>query len=273
MATSSITEKNPYRVQGDTVWFFPTLLNFSECLAQHAPYTNKHDDATWAGESFDQSWKRCETGNTEMVATAQLLTTQLKAQLPDSEMSWETDVAGAYPCVPAFLTGEPDHMYRKNQVESLRAPVRIFYDPASSGGIPREHLTNRGTAVLALLLKLMETRPVELWLCFDGNESQFVCIKVATTPVDLASAAWMLTSPGLDRNLRMTFMSEYGYHGGWAREIRVHGNTEDMTDVRKRLRAAQTDIVIPPSFALNEPIYRNPVDWINQKIEECRFVA
>jgi hypothetical protein len=83
--------------------------------------------------------------------------------------------------------------------------------------------------------------------------------------LELAEAAYMLTSVGLDRNLMHTFAYEYGYTGDWAL------NKGSVASLRKTLGATPYDVVIPPAFTSDELIYAKPVEWINQKLEDCRI--
>jgi hypothetical protein len=85
--------------------------------------------------------------------------------------SWQADVAGAFPDVPAFVAGDPMSMRRMvNQVSDTR-PIRIFVGMASSCTFSAEQLAKRGALVSALALQLSKTRSVDVYAINSGRKT------------------------------------------------------------------------------------------------------
>lgn len=181
------------------------------------------------------------------------------------------DVSGGVPNVPAYLAGHPLNMRRRQRQVSQQAPLAIVCDLTSSGMIPAEHVRKRGCAILALVRALTSVRTVELWAVVGlGGPSQAVEVltRIATTPLDLARAAHMLTHPSVSRNLGYGYCQ--GAHhsgGGW--------NFGDVDLQRKTARESLARVMhpsaevlyVPPVYARDKAV-TEPVQWLKDMLAQ-----
>src|SRR5207237_6907177 len=98
------------------------------------------------------------------VAAAEAMLASIQASLPDTlARRWELTYAGAFPCVPAYLSGEPESMWMLADSPTESSPVRIYICSTSSAGVSHADLLKRSCACLALVMLASRTRPVELY--------------------------------------------------------------------------------------------------------------
>lgn len=118
-------------------------------------------------------------------------------------------VCGGAPNVGAFLAGSPVAMRQRIKTVSDQAPLRLVADISSSAGIKTETLERRGASILALVRMLAAVRPVELYIGFSTNihesttqkktSAHYEMVRIDTTPLDLARAAFLLADPAAAR--------------------------------------------------------------------------
>jgi hypothetical protein len=144
-------------------YLFMSAGEIPEAYAKHGHLiSNFGTGAATRGRPFKQ---KIVTGDTALVAEADKFLSQIEDQMPVSR-GWRNidDVVGAVPNVPAFLAGHPQCMRRRAHVAKDTAPLAIYMDLTSSGGISAEKVERRGVVLLALARLLVEHRPVELWV-------------------------------------------------------------------------------------------------------------
>lgn len=225
--------------------------------------------SAWTG---DESWASAKrnllVGKLESVPKASALLDSLAEHSIELEQTvWEPSVAGAFPLVPAFLSGQPETMLRPVPTASDRSPIRVYASVCCSGGVGAADLEKRGIAILALCQKLGAVRPIELFVYADmgGPGHAFMpCIKVETSPLDLATATFALTSAGFLRQLCFAWAEQYGWGGAWAwGDAPTSSSSQRLT--RDALGLSETDLLIPGGF-VTDPLIRKPVEWINEKV-------
>lgn len=242
------------------------------------------DSIDWmGGESREDYFRKARTGDASFVGRAEKLLDKIEVQAEREGLVWQNTVAGAYPDVPAFLANDPDCMRRRVAVETERAPLRVWVDVSSSCSITAEQLLPRGIAALALVMQLIRSgRAVELWtftsLAGARAGQTAVCVRMATTPVDIASVAYCLTSQGFARGLCYAAGRQFNaFNGKWGRNYVKHGTlAERVAGARKTLQgiAEPQDIILPAPFAQDAHdagdaglIFRDPVRWV---METCK---
>jgi hypothetical protein len=145
----------------------------------------------------------CFTGDISAVAESDALLARMEEHIhmPSTRATWTDDVSGAFPNIPAFLSGQPLNMRQRVKVQIDSAPLAIMVDLGISGGISAQQVRNRGIAILALTRALSAHRPIELWACdFGAADEQngygsktnavLVAAKIETSPLDLAAASY-----------------------------------------------------------------------------------
>ena len=101
-------------------------------------------------------------GDDSFVSHAEALLEKIEGEV-DSHAEWVPSIYGAYPVVPEFLAGSPSSMWRGTR-PSDASPVAVWVDLTCSGGFSAKDMEKRGTAILALVMKLQAIRPVDLYL-------------------------------------------------------------------------------------------------------------
>lgn len=236
--------------------------------------TSANDKAKY-GRDFtgDESWQDSRThllkGKLEVVPRANELVDKLLGEGVELEQTqWQQSVAGYLPCVPAYLADQPETMFMPTQVKSDTAPVRIFASVCCSAGIDAEKMEKRGTTILALCMKLSSVRPVELYVYADMGGHGFATmpvVKIETSPLDLATATYALSSAGFLRNLCFGWAYTHGWNGAWAWDTApwLDGGKAKTAEA---LGATADDLVIIGTH-LHDPLVDTPVEWLNEQME------
>lgn len=242
------------------------------------------DSASWmGGESRAAYLRSVRTGDISKVAEAERLLEKIEVQMEREGIVWQNDMVGAYPDVAAFLANEPECMRRRHVTEDDRSPLRVWVDVSSSGSISASDLLPRGVAALALVMQLIRAgRAVELWTFTSihgrKNGQSAVCVKMNTTPIDIASVAYCLTSQGYARGLCYGAGRQFnGFNGSWGRNYVSYGTLQKrIAGARKTLEGltAPQDIILPAPFWDDKRdkgdaglIFRDPVKWV---VETCK---
>ena len=225
------------------------------------------------GESFEDSRRNCVDGWPHIVARAEGLLDQIEASglLAAGQPAYVLDVAGAFPCVPAYLAGVPDNMFRRAPSTQMgeQSPLTLYLDVCVSAGVSAKQLTERGIAILTLVLALSRVRPVDLCLYATlGASGEFNAIipivPIATAPLDVSSATYALASAGFLRNLCFAYAEPRGFDGNWA----WHQNPMDRAfrdRVRGVLDAQPQDLVIYGGH-VSDPHIAQPVEWLKEQL-------
>ena len=196
---------------------------------------------------------------------------RLESQIETPRKVWERSPAGAFACVPDVIAGLPTPMRRQIEIGDERQPITIIYSVNSSGSISADTLRERGTAALALVMALARIRPVQLKMLFigdgrEGDETVFTA-GINTTPLDLATARYVLTSAGFYRRIGFRVAAKLnGFIGGWPRKFSGTAQDSYLAYLAKTLTTdPKRTLVIGPVYH-RDPIVANPVAWINDQI-------
>lgn len=270
-----VNDKGQIQFQSPTE--FADAVNVSSCT----------DARSWmGGESRDDYFRKTRTGDASKVVDAERLLDKIEVQIERECIVWQQDVVGAYPDVAAFLANDPECMRRRHITEDDRSPLRVWVDVSSSGCISASDLLPRGIAALALVMQLIRSgRAVELWtfISVHGrvNGQSAVCVKMNTTPIDIASVAYCLTSQGFARGLSYGAATQFNsFNGSWGRNYVSYGSlAARIAGARKTLEGltAPQDIILPAPFDSDRNdkgdaglIFRDPVKWV---VETCKRAA
>jgi hypothetical protein len=275
------------RIENDTQWGKDKYLLLE--TSELAGLVQKHDrllsdkvGGSWTGGGGYQAFKqRVTTGDESLVAESDKHLALIEDQVPMSR-GWRNvdDVVGAVPNVPAFLAGHPQCMRRRQRAMRDTAPLAIFMDLTSSAGIDAKAIQKRGIVLLALTRLLVEHRPVELWVgtglggsgSFRRSDSDAVSATVAwridTAPLDLARAAFHISSVGMARGFgyKMAHAELNMPHGAWP--FGNHGLHCRTAEQRlKQVFAGQELLYIPPIY-LGDPMTNDPVAWVKRVLAQ-----
>lgn len=229
--------------------------------------------------TYKDAFEKTLTGDARNVRKAEALLDRIEASgiLGDVRPAWVRDVAGDFPCVPSYLAGDPMAMHRRAMVasESATGPINIYVDAISEWSIGENALRERGVAVLALVLALQRTRPVDLWLIcgMDGfgaksGKRQLVtpCIRLETRPLDLQTLSYIIPSAAFARLLCYAWGRDEnrGFSGRFAfGQPPTHGLYR--SGMRAALECNERDLIVYGSDV--DVISKDPIKWISEQIE------
>lgn len=244
--------------------------------AMAKPFVYGWDVQFCGGRSAPAAIKDARHGRDDLVAEATRLVDRiadLDVELPKRQ--WHASQAGAFPCVPAYLAGDPESMMQFVDESSDVSPVRIFVATTLSYDVRQHDIMRRGASILAFLMKVSQIRPVELYVYgeMDTAKAGFgwntPVIKVDTAPLHLGIAANMLASGSFVRGLMYNWaQSTIGFNGHWMFD---YGSLDKRTQAaREGFNAGPTDLVLGGLLSGTD-IVRNPEKWIRDTIESMKL--
>lgn len=226
--------------------------------------------SSWSGGGTrEQFLSKVELGDQSLVQQSDDYLAKIEDQVPVSR-GWRNvdDVVGAVPNVPAFLAGHPQCMRRRERTMRDTAPLAIYMDLTSSGGITAQVVQRRGVVLLALTRMLVEHRAVELWVgaSLGGSSlrgSGTVAWQIDTAPLDLARAAHRISSTTMSRGFGYSACQQrLSTKGSWPfNSYALH--VETAPSRLQTVFAGQTLLYVPPVY-LTDPLVTNPVAWLKK---------
>lgn len=232
-------------------------------------------------ESFKESLEFARHGNDSLVSESEKIIESLDSVENGVQQEyWAPSVCGAYPIVPEYLAGHPMCMRSKEPSGDL-APVNIYVCTTSSGSIGSEEYMQRGTAILALVMKLQQIRPVNLFVTFecDGGYKDHLdavqIIPIESRPLNISQACYMLTSTGFSRNLTYSYGEHVqGWAGGWIsdHDHRPGGTPKYRAKIKEYLGLGPDDLHLDMISSI-DPMLRNPIAWVNTELARYNGAA
>lgn len=237
-----------------------------------------HDNgSSWeGGKSIKETARLCIDGDLSRVPPSDAFLGKMENLVQYAAPMFKNidAMTGGIPNVPAFLAGQPMNMRRRQRVASEQAPLNIFVDIVSSGGIDTPHLEKRGAAILALVRLLSAQRPVTLYIVAAGSphasgvQSSACAFRIDTAPLDLARAAHCLVHVGVARQ---------GAYGIIAHQVdKRAGNLawayNDVNFYRakgarywQRVLPVDDVLFVPPPF-VSDACIDNPGQWLRDML-------
>lgn len=245
------------------------LADFAD--AHCADTSDYKQSGSWVGgDSGPIASRKTRLGDLSRVAASDALMTRFERFAFETERKvWRDDMAGGFPNVPAYLAGHPLAMRRRVNDASAAAPLAIIVDLTTSAGIDAQTIARRGAAILAVTRLLTMRRPVELWAgCMTGSGKRnqnlaAVFCKLDTTPLNLATAAYIMTSAAFPRALCYGIADkECGFTaGGWPyNHYNIAANAMPQICAEAFAHVTET-LCIPAMFGASK-MTDNPEAWI-----------
>lgn len=252
---------------------FDSVAEFAG-VAKATPNDANSRDEWYGCISHIQAYEKAMWGDDSYVAEAEKLMDKLDANVGIPTASWEPSVYGAYPIVPEYLAGSITPMRHRVESESDSSPIAIYVSTTCSAMIDSETMLKRGTAILALVLKMQAIRPIEIYLLAETHGVQdgetLLAIKINTKPLDIAVAAFTLCHVGFARHLTYGYAKAInGFDGRWPNKY-SGGGKEWEKHVREVLGMGDNDLYVPAATAWDELVAR-PVEWVNAQV--AKFVG
>lgn len=222
-------------------------------------------------ESMADAKRNSIEGRLSLVPQAEALLSQIETSglIARGAPAYVNDVAGAFPNVPAFLSGHPECMFRRGDVEALseQSPMTVYVDCCASAAISAKELQGRGIAILALVLALSERRPIDLYVFASLGESDVATVpivRIEARPLDIAAASYALTAAAFLRQMCMGWSAPGGYRGGWAFDL-TPTNVAHQRHIRTILGAEKQDLVVHAAF-VGDKLHDKPLEWLKSQL-------
>jgi hypothetical protein len=267
-ATDEVLRTQPQAKENFVVCDLPGFAEFADRVPVKERTVSVERKEWWGGMSYAQSLQALRNGNEAAVAESDRLLSDMETLVPVSR-SWRmmNSVIGTCPDVPQYLAGNPYNMRLRRRVTSATAPLSIFVELVASGGVDTATCLKRGAAMLALVRMLATVRPVELWcvIAIGRRRSRSsLCVRLDTTPLDLARSAHVFTHPSVFRALGYKSLEHDFYAhirtcrcGLQPRQRRAGG-----AEAGRRTHGPDE----PPGRSIPPGQRRRPVSWVHSDV-------
>jgi hypothetical protein len=265
---------------------FDSLTELAGFMRQHTDvhYLSLSGTRTkfYGNTTGEQALHYAVHGNDRNVPAAQQMLDRFAAHLEMTTLSDEPTVAGCYPVVAEFLAGEPECMRLPAATQHEAAPLSIFVDLTCSAGIKPSAMQTRGTATLAAVMALSARRPITLEVgCVmgayrkapglrSGEQVSLVSVVLDTAPLDLSTAAWVMSDVAAARRLVYGASSVlHDFDGSWPTlDGCDHGaaESEPYCERVRELLALPGDTLYLPAVSSTDygnhaQVFRDPLKW------------
>jgi hypothetical protein len=204
-------------------WMVRSLWSNPETFASYIKSLHASDawcDAGWGRGSGDEAFRGTKTmtqalmlareGWQEGATKVQSLVDRINVAHPMQRRAVRYDVAGAFPCVPRAVAGDPMHMRRLDTVRSRKRPVlTLVSDMSVAAMIEASSLVNRAAVVAAIIDRIenagfsVEVLALAQTSNYSGQPSVQVGVRLkdAGQPLDLPRLAYGVGHPSMYRRL------------------------------------------------------------------------
>jgi len=163
-------------------------------------------DNRWAGATFSAAREMLRDGWIEGADRAAAIRGRIEADRPAAQKLIRWDVAGAYPSVGRFLSGNPANMRRLGQANTPRV-LSLSVDGALSASVSAADMEAHAASAAAIIdtLEAADYR-VELFWVWRANGDSLrtevaACVKQADQAVNLSTLAFSLGHPAMLRRI------------------------------------------------------------------------
>ncbi len=246
--------------------------------AVNTPIIRAAENSWFNNETAEETLDKTLYGDKTLVPKAIAALNKLDTQIETPRREWRPSVAGAFPSVPDAIMGRPTPMRALTQIPNANTPVTLGIMLTSTWSVSCETIANRGIATLALLLALTRIRPVTLYAINisygkdTGEDVRFV--RINTNPLDIATAAYALTSAGFYRRLIYGIAERTnGFDGAWpARHGFDYNRPRPYIDgLISRCGFDKTSTLIVPPAMDGDAMLKDPLNWVQHQI--TRFLT
>lgn len=228
--------------------------------------------------------RRLREGDAKGAAEARALVDKIAVAAETTRRTWAMGVAGAFPVVPAYLSGNPVNMRRRVSVRTENAPLRIWIGLTVSCGTDRPALRGRAIGAMALALALSTHRHVTV-MGFAGmggakdGSANFVTVPLPVD-ADMAGVFGALADPVMARytafHLHCTKGGSPGIPWPWDEAPRTSetGETSANENVRDAIGAAPDDVILNGAhYDDSSLIVADPTEWVRRMLAKHGALA
>ncbi len=230
------------------------------------PIKNVYD--RHGGLRYDETIERAIHGDESYVSRAEKLISQLDVAVPETKaFKVVHSPYGGRVNMGDWLAGTPTPMRRRVRSNSEYAPIKIVVSTTTSAGISESTIEKRGCTILALLLKLQQVRPIQLYLLTelhgrtDGWHYQLV--RIESQPLAIGVAAFALCNAAYQRHLTFQYAQHFdNFNGFWPNDYYSSGYSERRAE---RLGLTEQDLVIKEAHIFDD-LVQEPLKWLQAQL-------
>lgn len=247
-------------------WFEPQIGK-DRRVVYYDSYTSGHTRAL-AGITL------LRKGQDTYVEAALALLKQFNEDIEVPALVWEHAIAGAFPDVPAYLSGDPENMWYQAPSYSDRTPLRVWFGLDTSGDVRDEHIRKRGVTLAAFAIAVSNKRPVFITPYVAGGEysrdktgkpiGASISWDIATSPLVLSELLTNLAESSITRHIGVPapYMLNTELHSYGAP---FHPESRNPEGMRAALGCAAHDLYIPAMRSTDE-LVNNPLTWLKHHV-------
>ena len=253
------------------------LVEYSDKQVAAGKHAYGGNEDNWAGMGYREARHMALNGDDRFVPAAfDLLAAVDEALPPTSGFEIRRDVVGSRVNWADWMAGSPTPMRRRlrRHVESGEVQVWISFGPSASLGV--NDCIKRGAAIMALIMKIQQYRPVQVWL-YDETQTNntgypfYFIVGVDSRPLSLAHVGFAVSHPAFFRQPAIAAEYNCGARAGcWAPDMHQHAHpTPGMQTYQqrrdRRLGVNPSDVVLSSACDWN-PLIKQPVEWIKAEL-------
>jgi hypothetical protein len=134
-------------------------------------------------------------------------------------------------------------------------------------------MQKRGAAILALLLKLQQVRPIQLYLLTELHGKRdgwhYQLIRIESQPLAVGVAAFALCNVGFARHLTYDYARKVdSFNGSWPTDY--HNKQSYRVNRAARLNLTDNDLMIEEAH-VNDKLITQPINWLKEQL--TRFAS
>ncbi len=255
--------------QPTQVYTFENVHEFVDA-AETSAYRCSND--RWAAGERREAIHGALYGDEQYVPGALDLLAKVDLAIPPTEgMGFVHAPFGGRADIGDWLAGSPTPMRRRKNLVVDRGTVKVLVSFGPSASLGADVLVPRGQAIMALIMKIQQSRPVELYLYDETQMKQtgipcYFLIGVESRPLSLAHVGFAVSHPGFFRHVGLGAEYQQGAEASsWPQDYRVVGGGYEERR-NERMGIEPQDVILSSAVDWN-PLIRRPVEWIKAELE------
>lgn len=259
-----------------TVYRFNSLTEFANEAERHKGRCG--GDKKWmGGETEDQVIHNLRNGgDVKYAEKAAKYLDEFNVAIDTEGFKFSPSRYGGKIVIPEAIIGWPEPARMLDRTAEDSFPLTVWVSNTCSAGISADDMIKRGMAIMAFVMAMSYKRQVKVVYFSElyGNDADKWCnitFDVPTAPMSLAEAAYCLGSMALTRGCVYStgYGNGSGFNGMWAGHYERLGgprkSPEYIQFLEEKLGARQDDLILGGVY-LDDPIIKDPVNWIKSEL-------
>lgn len=238
-------------------------------ITKNRGYRDDNPSRAWlGGVTIPEAYEMAKHGNDAAVIEAEKFIAKLPSiAMPDTQQ-FQTirSPFGSRVNFSEWQQGTPTPCRRRVRRASDLAPLRVVVGAFASAGVSADTLKKRAHAIIALLLLVQRSRPVDLYSLTEsthtGNNGwRYLLLQLDSRPMNLSQIGAVIGHPCFFRGP----VIDWFQNTATASHVPCLHSTLD--EQRERLGLSADDIVINKA-ALHDSLLSNPLEWLTNELKK-----